>query len=82
MESKYIIIQDIGIPRDDPHWNLLMYMAIYCNSKMAAEDIYKDMADFFGMEYNTIKNYVSRSLKKAKFKGVKDYLERIENYGK
>jgi hypothetical protein len=82
MESKYIIIQDIGIPRDDPHWNLLMYMAIYCHSKMAAEDIYKDMADFFGMEYNTIKNYVSRSLKKAKFKGVKDYLERIENYGK
>ena len=69
MESKYIIIQDIGIPRDDPHWNLLMYIAVYCHSKMAAEDI-------------TIKNYVSRSLKKARFKGVKDYLERIENYGK
>jgi hypothetical protein len=82
MESKYIIIQDIGIPRDDPHWNLLMYIAIYCHSKMAVEDIYKDMADFFGMELNTVRNYVSRSLKKAKFKGVKDYLERIENYGK
>jgi hypothetical protein len=82
MESKYIIIQDIGIPRDDPHWNLLMYIAIYCHSKMAVEDIYKDMADFFGIELNTVRNYVSRSLKKAKFKGVKDYLERIENYGK
>lgn len=82
MESKYIIIQDIGIPRDDPHWSLLMYIAVYCHSKMAVDDIYKDMADFFGMEYNTIKNYVSRSLKKAHFKGVTDYLERIENYGK
>ena len=49
---------------------------------MAVDDIYKDMSDFFGMEYNTIKNYVSRSLKKAHFKGVTDYLERIENYGK
>ncbi len=80
--SRYIIIQDLGIPRDDPHWNLLMYIAVYCHSEMAVEDIYKDMADFFGMELNTVKNYVSRSLKKAKFKGVKDYLERIENYGK
>lgn len=79
--SRYIIIQDLGIPRDDPHWNLLMYIAVYCHSEMAVEDIYKDMADFFGMELNTVKNYVSRSLKKAKFKGVKDYLERIENYG-
>ena len=82
MESKYIIIQDIGIPRDDPHWNLLMYIAVYCHSKMAVDDIYKDMADFFGMELNTVKNYVSHSLKKAKFKGVKNYLESIENYGK
>ena len=80
--SRYIIIQDLGIPRDDPHWNLLMYIAVYCHSEMAVEDIYKDMADFFGMELNTVKNYVSRSLKKAKIKGVKDYLERIENYGK
>lgn len=80
--SRYIIIQDLGIPRDDPHWNLLMYIAVYCHSEMAAEDIYKDMADFFGMELNTVRNYVSRSLKKAKFKGVKDYLERIENYGR